>query len=130
MKVLTPNFRVKWRVGSDYSCQLKRGGKGIWFCTCSGFDKRCPKIFERPPLAWGHGIVKPLRLVVKSIQEMNLLDVTEEMAKQDGFPSKAFPSPSAQTSFLWYFRKVNGLKADSEFQNPKVWRVGLVMIEK
>jgi len=26
------NNKIKWEVGRDYAVQLKRGGKGLWYC--------------------------------------------------------------------------------------------------
>lgn len=128
--------RKRWQVGKSVSVQLKREGKGIWFCPdCKKISQEEDNDFSR---FCGGGKYIPLRLTIKSIQEMNLRDVTEEMAKQDGFERKI--------DFIRYFCKVNKIKLHAQHpqipigqefwtdnlhcsieKNPKVWRLSFYL---
>jgi hypothetical protein len=124
--------RVKWRVGKDYAVQLKRGGKGLWFCS------ECKDLYDADDIFQGEGCsnalnvkkdgsymceteLKPLRLKVLDIKKERLLDITESGAKREGFNSKK--------DFLNYFYGLYKKKVDKDSirkrrkWNPFVWKI-------
>lgn len=96
----------KWRVGGEYSVQLKRGGKGLKYCSkCLGFT--CLRENNHTKS------INPLRVRITSIREIRLLDITEEETMHDGFRSRE--------NFIKYFQKVNKLTREEVSKAPPCW---------
>jgi len=113
------NNKVKWEVGRDYAVQLKRGGKGLWYCPkCKVFCGYTETVEHKIGC---YNSMKPLRVVVTGIRKERLLDISPSSSKKEGYENIS--------DFLLNFRKLNGEVKNIKDINPWCWVLNLKVLK-